>query len=203
MPGIGDLVGRGILAALLEAIDGHVNEHLAEDLGRALGDHERTVLRLGVGVPGGDDDAGIRGLLQGVGHASGVNRGDAEGVDAIGDGLVDDAHLVRGGSAGGAEVVNRETPVLGVLLSAVVRGLEEGVARDLRDEGNGLAGDVAASGLTARSSGRSGGTGAATAADQAEARDGCTSASHLQETATSHVLHNEPPFSLPLTGHLP
>lgn len=110
---------------------------------------------------------GIRGLLQGVGDASGVNRGDAEGIDAVGDGLVDDADLVGRGGAGGAEVINREAPVLGILLSAVVGGLEEGVARDLRDEGDGLAGDVAASGLTARSTGRSGGTGAATGADQA------------------------------------
>ena len=189
MPDVGDLISRGILAALLEAVDGHIDEHLAEDLRGALGNHEGAVLDLGVGVPGSDDDASVRGLLQGVRHTSGVNRGDAEGVDAIGDGLVDDGDLSGRGSGGIADVVNGDAPVLGVLLSAVVGGLEEGVAGHLRDEGDGLAGDVSTLGSTAGGTGGGGGT-RATTAGQAKACDGDASTGDLQESTTSHVLHN-------------
>ena len=177
VPAVSDGILLRVLAALLEAVDAHVDKHLAEDVGRALGDHEAAVLGVGVGVPCAHDDTGVGCLLEGVGDAVRVDRGDAQGVDARRDLLVDDGDLGRDGGRGVAHVVNREAPLLGVLLGAVVGGLEERVAGHLGDERDGLAGDVsagaggAAAGRGVRGAGV-GRAGPAAATDEAEADGG-------------------------------
>ena len=134
----------GVHAAGLQALDGQVHQHLAQNLGGALGDHQSAVAGLGIGVPGRHGDARGLGGLEGIGHAGGVHSRDTDGVHALGDGVVDALHLVGHSGVRGADVVHGDAPVLGELLGAGVGHLKEGVAADFGDEGHGLALDGAA-----------------------------------------------------------
>src|SRR5699024_7981246 len=108
VPAVGNLVILGVHAAGLKAGNSHVHQHLAQHVGRALGNHQVAVFRQSVRVPCGNDDAGIGSSLQRVGNASGVNGGDADGVRAGGNGRVDNLHLVGHGGGGAALVVHSD-----------------------------------------------------------------------------------------------
>ena len=144
MPAVLHGVLVGVHAAGLQALDGQVHQHLAQNLGGALGDHQSAVAGLGIGVPGRHGDARGLGGLEGIGHAGGVHSRDTDGVHALGDGVVDALHLVGHSGVRGADVVHGDAPVLGELLGAGVGHLKEGVAADFGDEGHGLALDGAA-----------------------------------------------------------
>ena len=126
-------------AALLQGLNSHVHQHRAEDVGGALRNHQRTGVRRDVRVPGADIDARVLSFLELLVQAGGVNGRNADGVHTLVDRLLDQLQLggnVRGRSA---DVVNGQTPIGSVLLRAVVRGLEERVTGNLRDEGDGHA----------------------------------------------------------------
>ena len=126
-------------AALLQGLNSHVHQHRAEDVGGALRNHQRTGVRRDVRVPGADIDARVLSFLELLVQAGGVNGRNADGVHTLVDRLLDQLQLggnVRGRSA---DVVNGQTPIGSVLLRAVIRGLEERVTGNLRDEGDGHA----------------------------------------------------------------
>ena len=146
VPAVVDGIFFRVHAPVLQAGHGQVHQHLAQNLRGALRDHQRTVGHSGVGVPGADHDARILGGLQRVGHTGGVHGGDADGVHALSNGVVDNRYLVRGGGVGGTDVVNGDAPILGILLGAGVRYFKEGVTGQLGDEGNGLARNIRGAG---------------------------------------------------------
>ena len=88
---------------------------------------------------GADEDAGILCFLELLVQAGSVNRGDADCINALVDSLLDQLQLSGHVCGGSADVVNSQTPISGVLLGAIVGGLKERVAGDLRDEGHGHA----------------------------------------------------------------
>ena len=128
-----------IHAALLQGVNSHFNQHRSKDARGALGNHQRTGVRGDVRVPGADVDASILSFLELLVQTGRVNGRDADRVHTLVNRLLDQFQL--GGHVSGrcADVVNGQTPLLSVLLGAVVRSLEERVAGYLRDEGNGHA----------------------------------------------------------------
>ena len=187
VPDVGDLVLLWVLAALLEARNAHVNKHLTKNLWSTLRNHEGTVLWVSVGVPSGNYDTSGGCLLQCVGNALCINGGDADCVYAVSNCLVDDGNLSGNGCGCVADVVNGEAPLLGLVLCALVCGLEECVAGDLRNKCYGLTLDVSATlgllGLFLLL--------ATTiiAACQSEASANCGDTSGTNKTTTSNLLH--------------
>ena len=128
-----------INAALGQRINSHVHQHGSEDIGSTLRNHQCTSVGGNVGVPGADEDAGILCFLELLVQAGSINRGDADCINALVDSLLDQLQLSGHVCGGSADVVNSQTPISGVLLSAIVGGLKERVAGNLRDEGHGHA----------------------------------------------------------------
>ena len=126
-------------AALLQGVNSHFNQHRSKDARGALGNHQRTGVRGDVRVPGADIDARVLSFLELLVQTGRVNGRDADRVHTLIDRLLDQLQL--GGHVSGrcADVVNSQTPLFSVLLGAVVRSLEERVAGNLRDEGDGHA----------------------------------------------------------------
>ena len=126
-------------AALLQGVNRHFHQHRAEDVSGALRDHQRTSVRRDVRVPGADIDARVLSFLELLIQAGRVNGRDADRVHTLVDRLLDQLQLGGDVSGRGADVINGQAPLFRVLLRAVIRGLEERVAGNLRDEGDGHA----------------------------------------------------------------
>ena len=126
-------------AALLQGLNSHVHQHRAEDVGGALRNHQRTGVRRDVRVPGADIDARVLSFLELLVQAGRIDGRDADRVHTLVDRLLDQLQLGGDVSGRGADVINGQAPLFRVLLRAVIRGLEERVAGNLRDEGDGHA----------------------------------------------------------------
>ena len=126
-------------AALLQGLNSHVHQHRAEDVGGALRNHQRTGVRRDVRVPGADIDARVLSFLELLVKAGRIDGRDADRVHTLVDRLLDQLQLGGDVSGRGADVINGQAPLFRVLLRAVIRGLEERVAGNLRDEGDGHA----------------------------------------------------------------
>ena len=131
VPHILDGIRFHVLAALGQALSQHIHQHLAQNFGGALRDHQAAGIAGDIAVPGGDGQACGHGFLHDVIKTRRVNGRHADGIGAAVDGILDNSDLVGNRGFGVAVIGDGETLLGSILLRAVIGGLEESVTGQL------------------------------------------------------------------------